>query len=77
MGSSIEDLTPEDLLRETTWLNGLARQLVADPQRAEDVAQETWLALAQRRSRVSELRPWLRRVAQNLAARRKDLNSQS
>lgn len=70
MASGIEDLTPEDLLTETAWLKGLARQLVADPQRAEDVAQDTWLAAAQS-GRISELRPWLRRVAQNLAARMK------
>ena len=76
MKFKIDDLSPQVLLRETAWLNGLARQLVTDPHRAEDVAQDAWVALAQHRGPVAELRPWLRRVTWNLASRLRHRESQ-
>lgn len=76
MKSAIRNLSAEILLRETRWLNGLARQLVSDPHRAQDVAQDAWVALAEHRGPVSELRPWLRRVTWNLAYRLRSRESQ-
>jgi hypothetical protein len=37
---------PEDLLLHDAFVRGLARQLLGDPDRADEVAQETWLAVA-------------------------------
>lgn len=58
----------ELLLRHQEWVRNLARQLVADPATAEDVAQETLLAAATRApADLREPRGWLRKVAQNAA----------
>ncbi len=60
--------TTEALLRETRWLERLARGLVGDPDRAADVAQETLARALARPPRVDRerLRPWLATVARNL-----------
>ena len=59
------------LLAQENWLRAVARHLVRDPARAEDVAQETLLAAIQSPPRDAEdprrLRAWLGRVAHNLA----------
>ena len=57
---------PEELLAQAPWVHKLARRLLRDSHRAEDVAQET-LALAVERRRAA--RPWLARVVHNLARR--------
>ncbi len=56
------------LLAETDWLLALARQLVRDEDRAQDLFQDTLLASIRDRKQVKgPLRPWLQRVAQHLA----------
>lgn len=55
------------LLHESAWLRRLARHLVSDPDAAEDVAQETWLAAA--RVGRPPSRRWLAVVARRLASR--------
>ncbi|MEM9801071.1 MAG: sigma-70 family RNA polymerase sigma factor [Planctomycetota bacterium] len=54
----------EALLEEGAWLRRLAGQLVHDPARAEDAAQEAWLAWARRRP-AGAGRGWLGNVLRN------------
>lgn len=57
----------ESLLADDRWIRRLARRLTADPSTAEDLAQDTWLAvLSGRAPRVAGTeRPWLGRVLRN------------
>ena len=58
----------EELLSESGWLRMLAASLVADPAQADDLVQDTWLAALRHPPRTdSAPRPWLARVAHNLA----------
>ena len=53
----------DKLLAETQWLRALARTLVQDEDRAEEITQETFLvALKKSPSDVGGLRGWLRSV---------------
>ncbi len=68
MSPQASSLRPEELLSHATWVRRLARSLVAGEDRAEDVAQETWLqALRAPPADRSNVRGWLTRVAQNVA----------
>ena len=60
----------EELLGQSIWLRRLAGTLVAGEAAAEDLFQDVWLA-ALRHPPASDrpLRPWLGRVARNLASR--------
>jgi RNA polymerase sigma factor (sigma-70 family) len=61
----------DNLLREQVWLRRLARSLVHDTGAAEDLVQDAYLAaLRHPPEDRPTLRPWLRKVAQNLAAMR-------
>jgi RNA polymerase sigma-70 factor (ECF subfamily) len=52
--------TLEALLAERAWVQRLARKLVADTHRADDVAQSVWLSVLRRPPRHAEnLRSWL------------------
>jgi len=65
-----EPLTADLLLEHSGFLHGLARRLVLDEQRAEDVVQEAWLAALRRPPPASVgLRAWLASVTRNLALR--------
>ena len=56
----------EELLQHFNWTRRLAAVLVGDADRAEDLAQETWLAFLRRPpSPERPLRPWLSRVLRN------------
>ena len=58
----------EDLLAELGWMRTLARSLVRDVDQAEDLTQDTCVAALQNAPRdTSRLRPWLARIARNLA----------
>ena len=60
--------SPEELLEHVAWVRRLASQLVDDPDRAEDVAQETWKrALESPPRHARNLRGWLSTVACNAA----------
>ncbi len=62
--------TIDDLLAETDWLRGLARQLVRSNDRAEDIFQQTVFEAIRDRNQVrGALRPWLSTVAKNVASR--------
>ncbi|MBI1850741.1 MAG: sigma-70 family RNA polymerase sigma factor [Planctomycetes bacterium] len=61
-------MDPEALLAHRDFVRALARRLVADPDRADDLAQETWLAALEHEPATDRsLKPWLTAVARNLA----------
>jgi RNA polymerase sigma factor (sigma-70 family) len=63
-------LTVETVLAQTDWLRRLARSLVVQEDRAEDLLQETLLvAVEQAGVPVGSVRSWLGVVTQNLARR--------
>ncbi len=71
MGADVH-YSAEELLAQAGWLGALARTLVADPGEADDLVQETWLAALKRPPMGDRpLRPWLARVARNLARMRR------
>ena len=71
MNHTTDALVLRDLDRNASWIRALAARLISDEGGAEDLAQETWLAALQRSpSADRSLRPWLTRVARNLAAKR-------
>jgi RNA polymerase sigma-70 factor (ECF subfamily) len=57
----------ETLLAHTAWVRALAQRLVRDPERADDLVQETWLA-AMTRPPTDRTNPrgWLRAVLRNV-----------
>ena len=56
----------ESLLAETDWLRRLARQLVADPNHADDVTQDVMVTALESGDQVrGPARPWLGRVARH------------
>ena len=60
----------ESLLTHREWVWGLARSLVLDEARADDLEQETWLAALRSPPRSSEAaRAWLGSVVRNFARR--------
>lgn len=59
----------EELLAQSSWLRRLAVTLVAGEDAAEDLVQETWLAALRHPPRGGgSPRPWLARIARNLAS---------
>ena len=61
----------EELLAQTGWMRRLARQLVHDPNAADDVVQEAFVrALRFPPDPDRPLRPWLSRVVSNLVRER-------
>src|SRR5262245_2188847 len=61
----------EELLSHAGWLRRLAASLIADPTSADDLVQDTWVAVLRHPPSHRVLRPWLARVARNLARNRK------
>ena len=56
-----------ELMRDRRWLQQLALRLVRDADLAEELVQDTWLALLHRPpASTTPLRPWLVRVMKNL-----------
>ena len=59
----------EALLAHADWVRALARTLVADPNRADDVAQEAWVAALENPPRdARNLRGWFASVVRNAAS---------
>lgn len=57
-----------ELLSHSEWLRVLARQLVADEATADDLVQETWIAVMKNPPSADRpARPWLAGIARNLA----------
>jgi RNA polymerase sigma factor (sigma-70 family) len=60
----------EALLEQAGWMRRLAERLVHDPDRADDMTQETWRIALERKPTFSESpRAWVKTVMQNLARR--------
>jgi len=57
----------EQLLEHRLWVRRLARGLVLDESRVDDLEQETWLRAMRRPPEARGIRTWLRRVVRNLA----------
>lgn len=58
--------TPADLLRQLDWMRALARELVSDPELAEDLAQDTLVIGLERPPRDGAgLRGWIATVMRN------------
>jgi len=64
--TTMQRVTPESLLAERDFVRALARSLVRDSARADDVAQHALMVASRERSRVSDLRAWLVRIVRNL-----------
>ncbi|MCE9594804.1 MAG: sigma-70 family RNA polymerase sigma factor [Planctomycetes bacterium] len=60
---------PEELASHAEFVRRLARSLLADPNTADDVAQDTVRAALEARPRGDALRAWLATVARNFARR--------
>ncbi|HEX6883756.1 MAG TPA: sigma-70 family RNA polymerase sigma factor, partial [Planctomycetota bacterium] len=59
---------PDEFLANQGFLRRLARELIRDAARAEDLLQDTWLTWRERRpAGLAEPRAWLARVLQNRA----------
>jgi RNA polymerase sigma-70 factor (ECF subfamily) len=62
-----QPLDPESLFAHAAWVHRLAHSLVADPNAADDLAQETWLTALESPPRDgASPRGWLRAVLRNL-----------
>ncbi|MDF1701067.1 MAG: sigma-70 family RNA polymerase sigma factor, partial [Planctomycetota bacterium] len=57
------------LLQHRQWVRNLARKLVLDEARADDLEQQTWLAAIERPPTSDTPKAWLGTVMRNLAAR--------
>ena len=64
----LADVRLEQLTAELAWIRRLAYALVRDRDDADDISHETWLAARDRLPDGRPLRPWLIRIAHNLAA---------
>ncbi len=68
MTDTLTPLRPEVWLTHKGFVKKLARALVADPDSAEDLVQETWLAALRKPPKHSEaVLTWLSRVTRNAA----------
>ena len=60
----------EELLAHGPWVRALARSLVRDPSRADDLVQQAWLkALERPPAPCGSARGWFATVLRNLAPR--------
>lgn len=65
-------LPPEKLLADAAWLKRLALTLAGDADDADDLVQDSWIAAWQRQPDASRsLRPWLAKVARDIAGMRR------
>ncbi|MCB9902869.1 MAG: sigma-70 family RNA polymerase sigma factor [Planctomycetes bacterium] len=66
--TSIPHLDPDALFEHSAWMRGLARRLVLDDERADDVVQEAWRAALENPPRQSvPLHAWLAGIVRNQA----------
>jgi RNA polymerase sigma factor (sigma-70 family) len=57
----------QSLISHQSWLRRLARRLVSSPSAADDLVQETCIAVLRRPPPADQMRPWLRGVMRRLA----------
>lgn len=67
-----KSVRPEELLAHAGWMRALAGALLADPDAADDVVQQAWIAAWRRPPATDQpLEPWLARVVRNFASKRR------
>ncbi|MFN0244905.1 MAG: sigma-70 family RNA polymerase sigma factor [Planctomycetota bacterium] len=67
-----EPVRIEELLAHASWLRRLAASLVRDNAAADDLVQDTWMAALEHPPHGdAPVRPWLARIARNLALNRR------
>jgi RNA polymerase sigma factor (sigma-70 family) len=67
MDADHDAIDPEQLLAHAGWVKGLARSLVFDQARVDDVVQETWMAALGRGPRAArDTRAWLGGILRNV-----------
>lgn len=65
--SGLPPIDAHPLLEHAQWMRRLARSLVADPDRAEELSQETWRRILERPPRLDRpFRGWIATVMRNL-----------
>ncbi|HED64906.1 MAG TPA: sigma-70 family RNA polymerase sigma factor, partial [Planctomycetes bacterium] len=64
-------LGPEGLVADMAWLRRLARGLVGDADGGDDLAQEAWVTLIEKRRRPEALRPYLAGIVRRLLLERR------
>lgn len=64
-------MPPESLLQHRDFVEALARRLVFDRDRADDIVQQTWLAAIQNPPRRAGVRAWLATVTRNYAKKQR------
>ncbi len=68
--------TTDELLAHAGWVRALSRVLVADPNAAEDIEQDAWVAALKRPPEAGDgLRAWWSRVVRNKASDARRANS--
>jgi RNA polymerase sigma factor (sigma-70 family) len=68
MDAHPDPLSPEALLAHSDWVRALAGRLVADPARADDIAQQAWVAALESPPRdARNMRGWLSAIVRNTA----------
>ncbi len=68
-GPASTPATTEELLAHAGWVRALSRALVTDPNAAEDIEQDAWVAALQRPPTAGDgLRAWWARVVRNEAS---------
>src|SRR5882672_404566 len=74
MDAADETLQPDELVTQLSWVRGLARGLVADPEASRDIVQQVCLLALQQAPPGARtgapLRAWLAAVVRSLAWRR-------
>jgi RNA polymerase sigma-70 factor (ECF subfamily) len=71
----LADLRLEQLTNELAWMRRLAFALVRDPDLADDISHDAWLAARERIPDDRPLRPWLSRVVLNVVRMRSRTDS--
>jgi RNA polymerase sigma-70 factor (ECF subfamily) len=67
MPHDVPSLRPERFLEQAGWVRAVARALVLETHRVDDVVQETWLAALERpTTKVGNVRAWLGGIVRNV-----------
>ena len=66
--------SPEELVHHTRWLRALALRMVQDEATADDLVQDTWVAVLRHPPQRLGIRAWLKQVLVNAARQRERSN---
>ena len=71
MNPSARAISEQELLENMVWLQALARSLVSDPGRADDVAQDAWVRALDEPERTTVLLHYVDSLSSSAIARRR------